>query len=198
MRIALTIDTEHWDRPAAAGTQERVVDELERLSARASFFLQGRWAEAYPDTARRIASGGHLIGNHSQHHAPMDMLTDEGIEADVTCAREVILAITGAETRPWFRCPFGDGSDDPRVRAALDRVGYRHQHWDVDVRDWEGGRSSSELAREVVAAALAHGDGAVVLLHSWPHATGEAIGPIVGGLRDAGARLVGLDETVRP
>ena len=47
-------------------------------------------------------------------------------------------------------------------------------------------------------AALAQGDGAVVLLHSWPQATGEAIGAIVGGLRDAGAQLVGLDETVAP
>ena len=42
-------------------------------------------------------------------------------------------------------------------------------------------------------AALAHGDGAVVLLHAWPTATREAIGAIAGRLRDAGATFVTID-----
>ncbi len=48
--------------------------------------MQGRWATANPALARRIADDGHLIGNHSQSHAPMDMLTDAGIAGSM-CAR---------------------------------------------------------------------------------------------------------------
>ena len=49
------------------------------------------------------------------------------------------------------------------------------------------------IEREVVDAAKTHGDGAVVLLHSWPTATRAAIAGIVGRLRDAGASFVAID-----
>ena len=52
-RVALTFDAEHPDRPSAPGVQERLLDSLRRLEVRATFFVQGRWAEAYPLTARR-------------------------------------------------------------------------------------------------------------------------------------------------
>ena len=45
-----------------------------------------------------------------------------------------------------------------------------------------------------IAGATAHGDGAVVLLHTWPGGTGDAVGPLVAGLRDAGATFVTIDE----
>ena len=42
--------------------------------------------------------------------------------------------------------------------------------------------------------ALAAGDGAIVLLHSWPDQTAAAVGPIVERLQTAGATFVTLDE----
>jgi peptidoglycan-N-acetylglucosamine deacetylase len=193
-RIALTFDTEHWSHPSTADVQERILDVLAAAGVRATFFVQGRWATAYPECAQRIAAAGHLIGNHSHHHAPMDSLTDAGIESDVRKAQEAIIAITGADPRPWFRCPFGYGHDDPRVLAALERSGYRNYHWDVEPDDWEPERTPADLEGLVVDGALAHGDGAVVLLHSWPPATIAALPPILAGLVDAGVSLVGLDE----
>jgi peptidoglycan-N-acetylglucosamine deacetylase len=193
-RIALTFDTEHWSHPSTPDVQDRILDALDAADVRATFFVQGRWATAYPDCARRIAVSGHLVGNHSHHHAPMDILTDAGIEIDVLQAQEAIAGITGADPRPWFRCPFGAGHDDPRVLAALERVGYRNHHWDVEPDDWRPERTSADLQRLVIDAALAHGDGAVVLLHSWPPATIAALPAILAGLTDAGARAVRLDE----
>jgi peptidoglycan-N-acetylglucosamine deacetylase len=193
-RVALTFDTEHWSHPSTPDVQERILDVLVAAGVRATFFVQGRWATAYPGCARRIAEAGHLVGNHSHHHAPMSTLTDAGIESDVHRAEEVIRALTGADPRPWFRCPFGDGHDDPRVLAALHRAGYRNHHWDVEPDDWRPERTPDDLARLVVTGALTHGDGAVVLLHSWPPATIAALPAIVTGLRDGGAHLAGLDE----
>ena len=40
----------------------------------------------------------------------------------------------------------------------------------------------------------AHGDGAVVLLHTWPGGTGEGIAPMIDGLREIGATFVSIDE----
>jgi peptidoglycan/xylan/chitin deacetylase (PgdA/CDA1 family) len=193
-RVALTFDTEHWSHPSTPDVQERILDVLEGAGVRATFFLQGRWATAYPACARRIAGCGHLVGNHSHHHAPMDLLTDAGIERDVRKAEAAIRDLAGVDPRPWFRCPFGYGHDDPRVLAALDRAGYRNHHWDVEPDDWRPERTPAEVERSVIDGALAHGDGAVVLLHSWPPATIAALPAILTGLRGAGAALVRLDE----
>jgi hypothetical protein len=124
----------------------------------------------------------------------MTLLTDAGIECDVRKAERAITGLAGVDPRPWFRCPFGDGHDDPRVLAALDRVGYRNYHWHVEPDDWRPERTPIDLERLVVDGALAHGDGAVVLLHSWPPATIAALPAIVDGLRGGGAGLVGMDE----
>jgi peptidoglycan-N-acetylglucosamine deacetylase len=193
-RVALTFDTEHWSHPSTPDVQERILDVLDQAGVRATFFVQGRWATAYPSCARRIADAGHLVGNHSHHHAPMDLLTDAGIERDVRAAERAIAEVAGVDPRPWFRCPFGYGHDDPRVLAALDRAGYRDQHWDVEPDDWRPERTPAELERLVIDGALAHGDGAVVLLHSWPPATIAALPAILAGLRAGGATLVRLDE----
>jgi peptidoglycan-N-acetylglucosamine deacetylase len=193
-RIALTFDTEHWSHPTTPDVQDRILDVLAAAGVRATFFVQGRWATAYPGCARRIAAAGHVVGNHSHHHAPMDTLTDAGIESDVLKAQAAIVAITGADPRPWFRCPFGYGHDDRRVLAALDRAGYRNIHWDVEPDDWRPERTPADLERLVIDGALQRGDGAVVLLHSWPPATIAALPAILAGLADAGARPVGLDE----
>jgi peptidoglycan/xylan/chitin deacetylase (PgdA/CDA1 family) len=193
-RVALTFDTEHWSHPSTPDVQERILDVLEGAGVRATFFLQGRWATAYPACARRIAGCGHLVGNHSHHHAPMDLLTDAGIERDVRKAEAAIRELAGVDPRPWFRCPFGYGHDDPRVLAALDRAGYRNHHWDVEPDDWRPERTPAEVERSVIDGALAHGDGAVVLLHSWPPGPIAALPAILTGLRDGGAALVRLDE----
>ena len=105
----------------------------------------------------------------------------------------MILETTGADPRPWFRCPFGAGADDPRVQAAVRGAGYRHVGWHVGVEDWDPAKSAATIEREVVEAAIAHGDGAVVLLHAWPTARREALAPIVRRLRAAGATFVTID-----
>ena len=193
-RVALTFDLEHPDRPARAGATDRLLDVLDGLDVPATLFLQGRWAEAYPDTARRIGSSGHLVGNHSHYHARMPLLTDAGIGEDLQAAAAAIGEFAGADPRPWFRLPFGAGVDDSRVLAAIADAGYRDVGWDVDGQDWQVGRVPAELETDIVTGATRHGDGAIVLLHGWPDPTAEALPRIVTRLRDAGAAFVRIDE----
>jgi len=193
-RIALTIDTEHPDHPAAPGNLERQLEQLAERGARATFFVQGRWAASNPALARRIAADGHLIGNHSKSHAPMDMLTDEGIASSLREAEQMIEESSGVSPRPWFRCPYGDGANDPRVLGAIERAGYRHVGWDIDTTDWEPGRTPADMIVTVLDGLRMHGDGAVVLMHSWPDVTAAVIGDLVDHLRQEGADLVGVDE----
>lgn len=193
MRVALTFDTEFPDRPSPPGVEGSILTALEAAGVRATFFLQGRWARAHADVARRIVEAGHLVGNHSHHHAPMDGLLDDFFRADVLDAQQRILEATGVDPRPLFRCPFGSGMDDPRVLALLGELGYRHVGWDVDPRDWEEGREPTELVTRVLEGAREREE-AVVLLHGWPGVTGEALPRLLGELAAGGAEFATVEE----
>ncbi len=193
-RVALTFDAEHPDRPHRIGATEHVLDRLAEEGIRATFFIQGRWAEAFPLLARSVAERGHLIGNHSFYHARMPLLSRSGLATDVRAAERAIVATTGIDPRPWFRCPFGAGSENPAVLAGLARLGYRDIGWDVEGADWRPSRRGRGMAGQMVAEAIARGDGAVLLLHPWTTATGLGLDPLIAGLRDAGATFVGVDE----
>jgi len=193
VRVALTFDAEHPDRRHRPGGTERVLETLALTGTTASFFVQGRWAEAFPTLARSIADGGHLVGNHSHYHVRMPLLSAKGIVTDVRAAERAIVRATGQDPRPWFRCPFGAGANDPDVLGALARLGYRDTGWDVDGLDWRSDATGRALARTAADAALAHGDGAVILLHPWTTATGRALPALIEDVRARGGEFVRLD-----
>jgi len=193
-RVALTIDIEHPDRPAEPGGDGRMLDALAGLGIRATFFVQGRWAEAFPAVARRIVEDRHVVGSHSFYHARLPLLSDDGLAEDVAAATAAIRDATGVDPRPWFRCPFGAGMADERVQAAIVAGGYRHVGWHVGCDDWEPGRTAGEVEDATVRGVLGHGDGAVVLLHSWPDPSAPALPRIADRLRAAGFTFVTIDE----
>lgn len=194
-RVALTFDAEHPDRSRCPpDAPARVLDALAEAGVRATFFIQARWATSAPALARRIVDDGHRVGHHSKFHAPMPLLTDDGVRADIREGAEEILAVTGADPRPWFRCPFGAGWDDRRILALLAELGYRNVHWHVEAQDWEPDRSADDVRAAVVEGVARHGDGCVVLLHTWPAPTATALPRIVQDLAARGSRFVTLDE----
>jgi peptidoglycan/xylan/chitin deacetylase (PgdA/CDA1 family) len=198
MRVALTFDAEHPDRPPGPpGASGSVLDALRAAGVSATFFVQGRWAKAYPQVAERIAREGHAVGSHSFFHARLPLLSDEGLALDILEAERSITMAAGRSPRPWFRCPWGDGAQDPRVLAALEAHGYLHVGWDVVAEDWEGSRSAREVTDDVLNATIAAGDEAVVLLHTWPASTVDALPPIIEGLRAEGARFATVGELRR-
>lgn len=194
LRVALTFDAEHPDRPTVPGTAEALVACLADRGVRATFFVQGRWAETYPGTVVQIVAGGHLVGSHSHYHARMPLLTDAGIVEDLADAAAAIEAAAGVSPRPWFRCPFGAGAADERVQAGVASAGYRHVGWHVAADDWDPVRDLDSVTRDIVDGVLAHGDGAVVLLHTWPTAALEALPAILARLAGAGAEFCRIDE----
>jgi peptidoglycan-N-acetylglucosamine deacetylase len=193
-RTALTFDAEHPDRASTYGAQERVLDVLDKLGVKATFFVQGRWAEAYPDTAARIAKSGHLVGNHSHYHARLPQLNSPGLAWDIKTAEDNIIAITGVDPKPWFRNPFGAGSSDARVLREIAKAGYVHVGWSVEAEDWEPDPPVRELVATIVEGFLTARDESVALLHTWPKRVEKALPEIVKRARDAGAEFVRVDQ----
>lgn len=194
-RVALTFDAEHPSRPLCPpGNADTILDTLARTGVRATFFLQGHWTSAYSAIAARISGDGHLVGNHSHFHAELPLFSDDGLRRDVVKSEARIRDVTGADPRPWFRCPYGAGHGDPRISSTLAELGYKSVFWHVDLQDWEPEREPGAIVDDAYNGARAQGDGAVVLLHTWPQHTAEALPAIVGRLANAGAQFVGVDE----
>jgi peptidoglycan/xylan/chitin deacetylase (PgdA/CDA1 family) len=197
MRVALTFDVEHPSRPHHQGdAAEAILEVLSAREVRATFFLQGSWAQAYPETAHRIAERGHLIGSHSYHHAPLPGLSGAGLRSDANQARESIIRSTGIDPHPWFRAPYG--AVDLGVLADLGRLGYRHVGWDVDPGDWQQDRDSTELVQRVVDALGQRPDRGVILYHGWPRTTVEALPRTIDELRTTGAEFVTVADAATP
>lgn len=202
-RVALTFDAEHPDRPHHE--PDGVLPILDTLAAhhtRATFFLQGRWVESTPDIAAAIAGAGHLIGNHSHYHAHMDLFSDAGFRTDIERAERAIRQHVGIDPRPWMRFPFGSAANDPARIALLLEVlpslGYRHVGWHVEAKDWLTHATAGRMAALIAGRAKAHGDGAIVLLHTWPQPVPAALDIAVPALWAAGARFVRVDELDLP
>lgn len=197
MRVALTFDAEHPDRPSEADTTASVISALAEREVRATFFVQGRWVEAFPSVARRIVEGRHLLGNHSFYHARMPLLSPAGFRTDVHAAESIIRRRLGIDPRPFFRLPFGSGAAHDRQHRLLAGMGYRHVHWDFEVKEWRRRASVREVEDGIVEGALRQGDGAVVLLHAWPSVVPRALPGIIDRLRAHGAAFVDLRELER-
>jgi peptidoglycan/xylan/chitin deacetylase (PgdA/CDA1 family) len=203
-RVAFTFDTEHPDRPHhEPGGVTAILNTLAAEDTRATFFLQGRWVESEPDAAEAIARAGHLIGSHSYYHTHMDLLSDAGFRTDVDKAECAIRQHVGTDPRPWLRFPFGSaGNDSGRLDHLrvdlLPKLGYRHVGWHVEANDWLTRATACRMAALIVGGAKEHGDGAIVLLHTWSPPVAAAVAIAVRELTDAGATFVRVDELDLP
>ena len=155
--VALTFD-------AGSGAQgvSSILATLTRERVPATFFLTGRFAAAQPAVVRQIAASGYLIGNHTVDHPHLPALSDAAVRAEVTNAAATITAISGRDTHPWFRFPYGES--DPRTRQIVAGLGFRAVGWTVDTLGWKGRAAGGpdDVVRRVLGAL---GPGTIVLMH---------------------------------
>ncbi|MGH2903049.1 MAG: polysaccharide deacetylase family protein [Solirubrobacteraceae bacterium] len=152
----------------------RVLAELERCEAPATFFVVGERLADDPGPARAARAAGHEVELHCHRHVRHTELSEAQLEADTTTALGQFEQAGLGRPRYW-RTPWG-------VRTvATARVAARHRlglvDWTIDTHDWRGDGSAAML--ETSGTLLE--DGAVVLMH-------DALGP--------GALRTGVDRTV--
>jgi Polysaccharide deacetylase len=111
----------------------------------ATLFPTDTWAGADPDLPWHVTANGHLIGDHTNRHALLPLMADEGLRHTVGRAEEVMLRTTDVDPRPWFRCPHGAGGGDSPVLHVLQRLGYLRVPWDVSSNDRVDHRGIAEV-----------------------------------------------------
>jgi peptidoglycan/xylan/chitin deacetylase (PgdA/CDA1 family) len=207
-RIALTFD----DGPNPAITPQ-LLDLLDRYTARASFFIIGRFAAKCPDLVREIAARGHLLANHTQTHPDLLWLSRariaeelrqcEDIVAEALAATASPTAIssplsrkgvdaTGGLTMEWMRPPYGFRG--PQLQGVTRELGFRGvATWSRICFDWK-----PHHAEQVISWLARVRARDIVLLHDGDHrALGGDRAHVVAALehwlprwRDAGLEFV--------
>ena len=75
----------------------KVLDELDRLRLKATFFCVGQMAVEFPEVVRSIARQGHEIGCHSNIHTWLDKMTPEELLDDTTEALKALEDVSGVK-----------------------------------------------------------------------------------------------------
>ena len=95
-----------WDRfpQRVEANTHRVLDLLDEIGARATFFLLGWVADRHSPLVREIAGRGHELACHSYWHRPVYSLTRDEFREDTLLAKQVIEQAAGVAV--WgYRAP---------------------------------------------------------------------------------------------
>jgi polysaccharide deacetylase family protein (PEP-CTERM system associated) len=137
---ALTVDLEDWHqlfhrrltgeeiRPtrAVVGATHRLLDTLDDAGVRATFFVLGNVAEAYPELIGEVARRGHEVGSHTHSHELISRMDREGFKMDVERSLDSLQNVTD---RPvlGFRAPeFSVGHLRHWCFEVLAELGFRY------------------------------------------------------------------------
>ena len=168
---------------------DRVLQILASQCVKATYFIVGIMARAYPDAVRRVYEAGHTVGTHSMSHPiPFRSQGLERSQSQIDGGIAATAAALGGEDRlaPFFRFP-GFGRTPP-VEAYVASRGLMVWGADVPADDWHK-ISGHEIAARALRRLQAKGKG-ILLLHDIHARTVEALPIILAELKAHGFRIV--------
>lgn len=187
--VSITFD----DGPYPKYTEE-ILDILDKYKVKATFFMIGNRVEQYPNIARKVASRGQLIGNHTFSH-PRDIrkLSQSEILNEMKHCQKVIIKDTGE--KPLF-CRAPSGITNSAVLRAAQEMGFYMINWSI-AGDYYKAKTPRQMADHVVQKIE---PGSIILLHDgrfpgrWKDVQAAEI--IIKRLQAQGYRFVPLSELI--
>ena len=180
--VALTFD----DGPHPEYTPQ-ILDILDKYGVKATFFVVGENAEAYPEIVRRIIDSGHEIGNHTWSHKQMNSLSKEQIQKEITKTQD-FLKESFNYSPVLFRPPGGGEYTFAKETAEALGCKYVLWAWRTDSKDWAC--PDAGTISQTVLSTVTEGD--IVLLHDYvggKSSTPQAVAQIIPRLLAQGYSL---------
>ncbi|MFC5452466.1 polysaccharide deacetylase family protein [Paenibacillus aestuarii] len=141
-----------------------LLDLLRKYGVKATFFVLGEKAAAYPELIRRMQREGHLIGVHNYTHRMNILMPPWVVRQDVKRSADVIKSITGKRPH-YYRPPWGIFS----LPDLLLIKRYTFTIWSVMSFDWRRDTAEKKLKdklmRQLAYTLNLKKEGAIVLLH---------------------------------
>lgn len=177
--IALTFD----DGPHAKNTV-RILDALEKVHGRATFFVLGELVDGKSEILKRASDMGCEIGNHSFDHSNFTKLSADEMKTQLSKTSNLVKAATGKGTG-LTRIPYGSVNETIRKVVGTPMIG-----WSLDTRDWES-RNADKVVDKVLKNVK---DGDIIIMHDIYSSTADAVERLIPELRAKGYQLVTVSE----
>jgi peptidoglycan/xylan/chitin deacetylase (PgdA/CDA1 family) len=167
-----------------------ILDTLASQCVKATYFLVGRMAHAYPSMVRRIYNEGHTIGTHSQDHPlAFGRLPLKRIKYEVDGGIASVDAAIGdpKAVAPFFRIP---GLSRSKIADKF-LVSQSLVTWSADVvaDDWFRHIAAQTIVQRALQRLEAKGRG-ILLLHDIHPATALALPTLLKELKTHGFHVV--------
>ena len=167
-----------------------MLDLLDRLDVRATFFMMGRSVERWPDVARDVIARGHDAGNHSYSHPRLVFMRPSRVREEVE-RTDALLRGIGVTGDIHFSPPHG-----ARLLVlpyVLGQLGKTAVYSYTDPEEWKRPPADVMIARVLGAVR----PGAVVGFHDTAgEETRRAVEGVVTALREQGYRFAMVKELV--
>jgi peptidoglycan/xylan/chitin deacetylase (PgdA/CDA1 family) len=168
----------------------RVLDTLISQCVKATFFIVGEMARAYPDVLRREYEAGYTIGTHSMTHPlRFENLTGDRLSAQIDGGIASVAAVLGDPdaVAPFFRIP-GLGRSEA-IEQALASRGIAVFSIDTDADDWFRHVSAAQVVEKSMSRLEKLGRGILLLhdIHPW---TADALPELLRQLKEHGFHIV--------
>lgn len=161
-QMALTFD----DGPNDPHTMH-LLDVLARHNAKATFFLIGKYVRQRPEIARAIQAAGHEIGNHTDSHPNLVLVSAARLRQELNDCNKALEDALGSKVT-LFRPPFGGRR--PNVLRTARGMGLSPVMWSVTGYDWSA-KSAAEIVKRVTeqVESRRRPQAEIVLLHDGGH-----------------------------
>ena len=174
------------------GYTEPILDALKKHNAPAAFFVVGNMIETAPNIIRRMASEGHIVGNHTFHHPDMSAISDQAaFQKELDELAALYQETVGEEMPQYYRPPQGKYNTTNLQQASA--LGYKTILWSLAYVDWYV--DDQPTAEQAYAKLLPRiHDGAIVLLHSTSRTNAEILDDLLTKWEEMGYHFASLDE----
>lgn len=151
---------------------QQIAEFLYEQDIQAAFFVVGKYAHHHPDILQKIASLGHLIGNHTYEHPDMPYyLSVSGDVHNQILRTDAVIKNFCDQDIIYFRSPYGKWSSEVanelnlHLLATVNHIG--PIYWDIggiDCYYWKSGFSVEDAVKKYLQD-IAEKDHGIVVMH---------------------------------
>ena len=187
--VALTFD----DGPTPERTSQ-ILSILDNEKIKATFFLNGKALERYPDAGRLLVNSGHEIGNHSYSHKRMVFMRYSEVAKELE-STEKIIRDYGYTGQIHFRPPYGKKLISLPLYLRNNNI--KTITWDVEPETWTTPRAS--IAERIERGISGTKPGSIILMHVMhgDNKSMAAVTSIIQQLKTDGYQFVTVSELLQ-
>jgi peptidoglycan/xylan/chitin deacetylase (PgdA/CDA1 family) len=179
--VVLTFD----DGPHPAYTIP-ILDALDEHCVKATFYMVGRQALAFPKHAREVGRRGHTIGTHTWSHRNLAQSSRDQMQSEIELGISAVQLALGGPTAPFFRFPYLAAPN--AAQQMLQERDTANVSIDIDSHDFRT-RSPSRMISNVMNGLRSRKKG-IILFHDIQPSTAGGIRQLLAELKSHGYRVV--------